>query len=197
MWLGKEFKGKERIGEVRLNNQGCLMKITEYIDANNITVEFQDEYGFKVNTQYGQFKLGEVKNPYYPSVFGVGIIGTKYPLRENGKNTKEYVSWKSVLRRSFDEKLKKRYITYKSVECCEEWLLFENFYEWLHSQENFDKWFNGDKWEIDKDILVKGNKIYSPDTCCLVPHNINSLFTKSNATRGDLPIGVIRHGNAF
>lgn len=187
----------DRLWEEGYNNQGCLMRIVKYNSAHDIIVEFQDEYKIKVNTQYWQFKLGEVKNPYYPSIYGVGVIGTKYPLKVDGKNTKEYEAWKSVLERSFDEKLKEKYTTYKLIECCEEWLSYENFYKWLHCQKNFEKWLNEDKWEIDKDILIKGSKIYSPETCCLVPHNVNSLFTKSNATRGDLPIGVTRHGNGF
>ena len=44
--------------------------------------------------------------------------------------------------------------------------------------------------DLDKDILMKGNKIYSPDTCVFVPKNINTLFTKSNKSRGKYPIGV-------
>jgi hypothetical protein len=43
---------------------------------------------------------------------------------------------------------------------------------------------------LDKDILFKGNKIYSPETCVFVPSDINILFTKTNAKRGDFPIGV-------
>ena len=43
---------------------------------------------------------------------------------------------------------------------------------------------------LDKDILIKGNKIYSPETCIFVPKNINLLFVKSDAKRGDYPIGV-------
>lgn len=45
-------------------------------------------------------------------------------------------------------------------------------------------------WALDKDILVKGNKIYSPETCCFVPQEINNLFTKRKSCRGTLPIGV-------
>jgi hypothetical protein len=76
------------------------------------------------------------------------------------------------------------------VACCDEWFLYDNFYEWLHSQENFEKWLNNDNWAVDKDILIKGNKIYSPETCCLVPMSINSLFVKTEKTRGDYPVGV-------
>lgn len=83
------------------------------------------------------------------------------------------------------------------MTCCEEWLLFENFYEWLHEQDNFDKWFNNKMWALDKDILVKKNKIYSPDRCCLVPQRLNSLFVKGDAVRGSLPIGVEKVHDKF
>ena len=46
---------------------------------------------------------------------------------------------------------------------------------------------------LDKDILVKGNKCYSPETCSFVPKHINLLFVKGDATRGELPIGVTFH----
>ena len=51
-------------------------------------------------------------------------------------------------------------------------------------------WKNGYRWQIDKDILKKNNKIYSPENCCLVPHYINYLFIKKEGSRGDYPIGV-------
>lgn len=195
--MEKESKGNEKLYEERLNNQGCLMRIVEYIDSSDIVIEFQDKYKARITSQYSHFKRGQVKNPYYNSVFGVGMIGVKYPISINGKHTKEYNTWKGLLERCFDEKYKKKRPTYKNVTCCDEWLLFENFYEWLHSQENFEKWSNSDRWAIDKDILVKGNNIYSSETCCLVPINVNSLFTKHNATRGSLPIGVIENWKKF
>ena len=52
-------------------------------------------------------------------------------------------------------------------------------------------------WCLDKDILVKGNKIYSPETCCFVPKGINLLFGKNNAKRGNYPIGVCKFKNKF
>lgn len=176
----------ERLGEERLNCQGCLMKIVEYNGYANIVVEFQDEYKIRINSTYDTFVKGAIKNPYYPSVFGVGIVGNKHKSRVNGLYTKEYRTWQNMLGRCFT----KTYETYDDVTCCKEWFLFDNFYEWLHSQENFDKWLNGEKWAIDKDILIKRNKIYSPDTCCLVPHNVNILFLTRKKSRGDLPIGV-------
>ena len=188
---------QERLGQERRNNQGCLMKIIKYDDAHNVVIEFQDKYKANVHTEYKHFLSGNVKNPYHPSVFNVGMIGNKYPAFTNGKATKEHLIWRHMLERCFDDKFKNKHLAYQNVSCCNEWLIFENFYEWLHSQENFEKWLNNDKWAIDKDILVKGNKIYSPETCCLVPQNVNKLFTKRDALRNDLSIGVRKNGNGF
>lgn len=187
----------ERLGKENYNNQGCLMKIVEYKNATDITIEFQDKYRTRIKSAWKEFSNGGVKNPYYPKVYGVGMVGNKYPTTINYRQIKEYESWCNMLRRCYSEEEKKKYPRYQGVHCCDEWLLYENFYEWLHSQENFEKWLIGDKWAIDKDILVKGNNIYSPDACCLVPSNVNGLFLKHNATRGVLPIGVSVHGNGF
>ena len=181
---------KEYLQEEKYNNQGCLMKIVEYNKSNDIVVEFQDKHKTRVRTIYANFKSGSIKNPYYPSVYGVGIIGTKYPRSTNCRNIKEYESWRQILRRCFDNELKDRQPTYNNVTCCKEWLNYENFYEWLHSQSNFDKWYEGKRWAVDKDIFVKRNKIYSPENCCLVPQNVNCLFLKREAERGRYPIGV-------
>lgn len=190
---------KERIGIEKLNKQGCLMKIVEYVSATDMVVEFQDEYKARVHTQWSNFIRKNVKNPYYPSVYNVAITGNKYPTWVSGKNehTKEYQIWMNMLIRCYDKKIKERYPTYQDVTCCEEWLFFENFYEWLHSQENFDRWYENDGWHLDKDILIKGNKIYSPNTCCLVPYNVNKLFLKNDADRGDLPVGVNRDTKGY
>ena len=189
---------ENRLGEENLNNQGCLMKIVEYNNSHDITVEFQDEYKAKIiNVQYNSFLLGEVKNPYFPSICNVGMIGCKYPSKVNRKITPEYKAWASMLHRCFDKTVKTKQPSYKNSTCCDEWLLFDNFYEWLHLQSNFDKWLNGYRWAMDKDILNKGNKIYSPENCCLVPQYVNCLFTKRDCNRGSLPIGVCKHGKSF
>jgi hypothetical protein len=187
----------KRLGLEGYNNQGCLMKIIKYINNKDVIVQFQDGYKAEVHTRYGCFIDGQVKNPYYPTVYGVGMIGQKYPSKINKKPTKEYDAWKGMLRRCYSNETQERCPTYKDVSVCEEWLLYENFYEWLHEQENFEQWYDNERWAVDKDILIKGNKIYSPDTCCLVPQNVNSLFARVNANRGDFPIGVVKHYKNF
>ena len=181
---GEKLK-KERLGEINKNNQDILMKIIDYKDSFNVIVEFQDNTRYTTVVTYKNFIEGSVENPFVPTIYGVGIFGNKY-----SSNTKEYYTWMGVLERSFDKKYKERNPTYKDVICCDEWLSFENFYEWLHTQENFDKWYDLKLSAVDKDILFKGNKIYSYNTCCLVPQNVNALFIKRNFKRGEFPIGV-------
>ena len=189
-------KKESRLYSEKLNIQGCLMKIVAYESTKNIIVEFQDKYRTRVSSQWQYFEKGNIINPYHPSVFGVGIVGNKYERNRKGRHTKEYNTWIHMLERCYDKKYKQKESTYKDVTCCDEWLLYENFYEWLHSQENFDKWFKNSGWHLDKDILAKGNKIYSPEICCLVPPRVNCLFVKNNARRGNLPIGVSYHSSS-
>ena len=187
---GSTRNPKYRFGIEKYNNKKYLMKCIEYINYSNVLIEFQDEYHATVHTSWKNFENGTVRNPYEPSIFNVGIIGNKYPSMIDNKITKEYNTWHAMLTRCYSEKFKEQNPAYKNVTCCKEWLLYENFYTWLHSQENFDEWYNNDKWALDKDIIVKGNKMYSPENCCLIPIYINSLFTKNNSIRGNLPIGV-------
>ena len=145
----------DRLGSENFNCQGCLMKIVEYINTNNIKVEFQDKYHTIVPTTWANFSSGNIRNPYFPTVCGVGIKGNKYCSSNNYQKKKEYAIWKGILKRCFSKEYNKHQQTYKDVTCCEEWLLYENFYEWLHSQENFEQWLSNDDWSVDKDILVK------------------------------------------
>lgn len=190
--ISKKNKCQNRIGQENINNSGCTMKIVVYNNFDDIIVEFQDEYKGLVHTTYKNYLIGNVKNPYGANVCNIGITGNKYPT-----NTKEYKTWLSMIQRCFSEKEKIKCPTYRDVACCDEWLLYENFHDWLHSQENFEQWLCGKRWNVDKDILVKGNKIYAPEYCCLVPHNVNTLFIKCNAARGELPIGVHKNKNHF
>lgn len=187
---------EQRIGEKKYNKEGSLMEIVGYRSRLDIDVKFLDQYEYVTHTNYPHFSKGEVHNPYAPTTYGKGFLGAKYPTRRDNKPAKEVVSWRSMLNRCFNETIKENQPTYLLAKCCEEWLNYENFYEWLHSQDNFNQWFQGNRWAVEKDIIGgKGNKLYSPNTCCLVPQYINCLFTKNDVTRGELPIGVLYMNN--
>ena len=192
-------KKTDRIGETNISNEGCVMKILEYNNCFDITVEFQDEHKYRVHTQYQAFKKGKCKNPFYPSVYGYGYLGIdkegnvpKIGELKDGKwcSTWEYNKWQGMLQRCFDNKLKDRYPTYKDVTCCDRWLCFANFLEDLEILKQEYNWNDDIKLNLDKDILNKNNKIYSLENCVLVPDWINNLFIKRDANRGSYPVGV-------
>lgn len=161
------------------------MKIIEYRDCRNIKVLFPEYNWIIDNIIYSNFKSGNIKCPYEPRTYKHGYIGEgKYKPKEIYKC---YRVWSSMLMRCYDNKVHEKEFTYKDCEVCEEWLNFQNFAEWY--EKNYYEIPN-EKMQLDKDILIKGNKLYSPETCVFVNHEINSLFTKSNKARGKYPIGV-------
>ena len=179
----------DRTGEENYNTFGTLMKIVEYKNALDITVEFQDEHKEKVHAQYNDFKKGKVKNPYDKTVYGVGYIGAgKYKASgKGGRQTKAYITWQSMLQRCYDPYELNRRPTYIDCYVCGEWHCFQNFAEWYY--KNYYE-IENDMMCLDKDILCKGNKIYSPKTCVFVTEKINKLFIKCDKIRGEYPIGV-------
>lgn len=188
----REQQKRERLGEERLNNQGCLMKVIEYNKADDIIVEFQDKRRTKIKGRYKDFFKGSLKNPYYPTIYNVGMIGTKYPAKVNGKICKEYYTWKNMLYRCYSEEYKEKYQTHYNASCCEEWLCFENFYEWAHEQSNVKNFLKGNNWVLNRNIIVKDNEIYSPNTCCLIPQNVNRLFMEQDLNIEDLSEAVLQ-----
>lgn len=94
--------------------------------------------------------------------------------------------WRQMINRCEDAKYHQKEPTYIGCTICEEWHRLSAFKLWVENPIN--GWHEG--YELDKDILNKGNKVYSPDTCCFVPNEINGIFTRRKAQRGDLPIGV-------
>jgi len=119
-------------------------------------------------------------------VCGVGVNDWDGAVKVDGKLIKEYGLWKGMLQRCFDEKCKQKHPTYEGVTCSKEWLSMTKFIDDVSQMKGFG--LSG--WELDKDIIQKGGKLYSKDTCCFVPSEINSLLVKSDNSRGEYPVGV-------
>ena len=177
-----------RADEERINNFGSKTIISEYRNNKDIDVYFPEyDWTFK-RAQYNQFKRGNIKCPYEPRYYGKGYLGEgKYKMSENGKLKKEYKIWYRMIQRCYDPKFQEREPTYKGCKVEDYLLNFQNMGEWI---ENNYYEVPGERMHLDKDILCKGNKIYSRDTCIFVPQRINSLFAKCNKSRGKNPIGV-------
>ena len=185
----------DRTGEKYPTYQKYVIEIIDCMGSQNNTVQFNDEKGtilYKI--AFKEISSGSIKNPHHPSVCGIGYSGIgKYRSSFNSKNTKCYEVWRDMIRRCYDLVKKKTLPTYKTTVVCEEWHNFQNFGAWF--ENNWKPHMDG--WDLDKDLKIKGNKVYSPETCLFVPHRINSLIINCHKVRGDCPIGVNRVGNRF
>ena len=184
--LGKVIS---RLGEKRLNTYGTEMEIIEYKNWNEVTVRFLDEHGVKVKTTYGNYSRGQVHNPYDKTAYGVGYIGEgKYKTGRKSGTRMEYI-WRCMLQRCYHEKEKHLHPAYYGIcTVCDEWLNYQNFCKWY--EENYYEAGKG-RMHLDKDILVKGNTVYSPETCLIIPQRINLIFMDKGNGRNT----GIRHNN--
>ena len=173
------------IGKVCKSKSSGDFKILKYNDTRNVEIQFL-KTGYETVVQLGDIKSGYVKDRYLPSVYGVGVVGTKYQPTINGINTKEYTLWRDVLQRCYSDGFKKKRPTYEGCKVSDNFKSYEYFYEWCNKQIGF----GNEGWHLDKDLLVKGNKVYSESTCVFIPQEINSLLTKCTTSRGEHLIGV-------
>ena len=183
--MGKKI---DRTGEGKLNNFGSKMIIKEYRKYSDIDVYFPEYDWIFKHTRYGDFKKGNMKCPYERRYFNIGYLGEgKYKISENGKLNKYYDIWYGMLERCYDPKYQEKHTTYKGCKVEDYLLNFQHMGEWI--DKNYYE-IPGEQMCLDKDILYKGNKIYSRKTCIFVPQRINKLFIKCNNSRGKDPIGV-------
>uniref|UniRef100_A0AAU8GIX4 HNH endonuclease n=1 Tax=Salmonella phage vB_SEnST11_KE23 TaxID=3161174 RepID=A0AAU8GIX4_9CAUD len=103
-----------------------------------------------------------------------------------------YTRWVGILQRSYSDTWKKKYNSYEGCVVCDEWLVYSKFKQWF-----LDKSLGKDAsgYDIDKDLLFPGVKIYSPLTCCLIPRYLNRCLVRRGSS--DLFTGVIPRNNKF
>ena len=189
---------KDCVGKVFKSLNSGDFKILKYNDSTDVEIRFL-KTGYETVTRLDCIKSGGIKDPYSSSVFGVGILGTKYPSRVNGVLTKECALWYSMLKRCYNDGFKNKRPTYEGCKVSDKFKNYEYFYEWCNKQIGFDNDGNGNPFQLDKDLLVKGNKVYSESTCVFIPREINQLLIKCTASRGEHLIGVYwsKTANAF
>ena len=180
---------KDCVGKVCKSKSSGDFKIVKYNDNKNVEIQFLNT-GYETVARLWDIRNGLIKDRYLPSVCGVGIIGTKYQVSEGGRDTKEYALWCHMLKRCYSDSYQKRRPTYEGCKVSDNFKSYEYFYEWCHSQIGFGNDGNGNPFHLDKDLLIKGNKVYSESTCVFIPSEINLLLVKREASRGEHPIGV-------
>lgn len=171
--VGKEFVSK--YGTAR---------IIENLGKQRVKIKPLDQYGYEHIVKTSHLKDGKVQNPYAPMTKGVGFIGIS--AYSPAKNKREHSVWSSMLIRAYDNEYKDWKPSYATVSVCASWLNFQNFARWCNLQAGF---FEGG-YHLDKDLLLQGNQVYSPETCRFVPAYVNTILSASGSIRGTYPLGV-------
>lgn len=166
--IGKEFETSK--------SGKCF--VIGYKDSGNVLVMFYKPL-YITKCAYSSLIKGFVENPFFPSVYGRGYIGIG---KFSCKDVEVQRIWRNLMSRAYCDEYHKNSPTYKDVEVCREWHNFQNFAEWCVKQKGFNsKGLNGRNFALDKDILSKNGDIYSPETCCFVPQEINTgIMTRNN-----------------
>ncbi|QWU14220.1 hypothetical protein SAMN04487895_101510 [Paenibacillus sophorae] len=173
------MKINNRVGEKHFTNEGYEIQIVDYINRHTVLIKFVDVPDYLVWVTAQNVSNGEIKNPFHKSVYGVGYYGCgSYSARVNNIKTPQYIKWFSMFNRCYDVNYQKDNPRYIGCTVSDE----------FHNYQNFAKWYDKKiypcsyKLELDKDLLVEGNKTYSPSTCCFLPKELNAAL---NSKRND------------
>jgi len=174
------------VGSVLRNNQGSEFVIEKIEGRMKVSIRYLDIHGHASVEAATLIKLGSIKNPYQPKIYGVGFMGVG-PFRSaiGSIRTPEYEAWKAMMSRAYDKSLHARNPAYIGCSVCPEWHNFQNFAAWLNDQPNWGR----SGFELDKDVTKAGNKTYGPEFCELLPRRINALRMTPKGREG-LPPGV-------
>lgn len=160
------------IGRKFTMNNGTKLEVLEYINAHKILVQFDDKKSLPFTACTSNLQKGMYRNPYHPTIEGIGYEGQgDYSFKQDGRCA---IMWRSMIARCFSKKWNRVRVP-EQPRVIENWFNFQNFAEWYYNQSGSSL----GNWELDKDIIVKGNRTYSPETCCLVPREINTAYPMS------------------
>lgn len=178
------YKG-QNIGKV-YDCVGGRATVISYLKKNSVVVEF--ECGTQVTSTITSLIRGKTGNPNSPSLLGVGFIGVG---KFSSVDTVIYNVWCNMLKRCYDRN-NRYYSCYggDGVYVADSWHNFQNFADWYDSQDKEEG------WQLDKDLLVLGNKVYSKEHCLLIPRGLNMLIQKRKVGVCQLP-GVTKHGDRY
>lgn len=173
------------IGKMFPTKHGGTCTITSVKNRKNLTVRFYN--GYETVCTYGNLLTGLVKNPYHPTVYGIGYLGEGNFLAKMGKSIHPYYdAWRGAFRRCYSEKEALKYARYKDCEVDEQWFNYQEFCKWT------DRQVFHPGYKLDKDLLYPGNKIYGPDTCVYLPNELNCIISSARHRDSNLPVGVSR-----
>lgn len=178
--MPSKLNSEDIVGSFFISSSGTDCIVTNYKNSKKVTVRFLDSYEYEGIFTIYALRKGSVFNPYDKNVYGIGFCGSgNHAISEEGNITLAYRCWHGIMRRAYSEKSLKKSPTYQGCTVCEEWHNFQVFAEWYTKQE-----FYGFGYDLDKDLLSEGGKIYSPETCCLLPKSFNTMIIKKDKKKG-------------
>lgn len=156
--------------------------LIKYWDGKQTYVEYDCEKHGHIKQRASRYKIYGCPKCHRENrgkLYGVAIT----PYKSTIGNKLAYHVWMQMLQRCYGESYQRKEPSYKNKVVCDDWLNFEFFLEWFN-----DNYIDG--FELDKDILKKNNTIYSQQTCCFVPKEINNTFVNRHRRVNGLPSGV-------
>lgn len=175
------------IGNRFTNSQGSVYEVVGFESSKKVTIKYLDDYGYEMVCTARDARLGKVKNPYHPSIYGKYFIGVGI----YSSKCRAYGIWIGMLERC--ESRRPEFEAYNDCSVHPDWYNFQIFAEWYYQQKGHDS----KGFEIDKDIIIKGNRVYGPEACCFVPRDINILTQTKERQRGKYMLGVKPSGKKY
>lgn len=175
------------VGKVFPSNNCGDVEVIEALDKGKLKVKFLNTGNVRVYDKASVVRQ-EMRDVEAFPVYTTGIQDIKGYLVKGQPNPKDYNIWNAIRQRCYNLNIQDRlYPQYIGCTMSEDFLIFSKFKEWYNNQIGCDQ----DGWHIDKDLLVKGNKVYSAETCILLPKQINSAIVIHNRGSNNFPMGVI------
>lgn len=170
------------VGEIYESRSYGKFEVIEYKSSRDVLIRFLDT-GFETRVQSSAAKIGNVRDRLVPTHSGVGIFDND--KQDTDKNA--YKVWTDMLRRCYVNQGRSRDTAYIDCSISDEFKYYSVFQDWYKSQ------IVGEGFQLDKDLISKGNKVYSKETCCFIPSEINQALLINQSKRGEYPIGVSKH----
>lgn len=174
---------KIKVGSTWTTRDGSMIEVLELLKNQEVVIRFLAPVRYEDVVLYGNILSGSIANKFKPSVCEKGFLG-KYPV---DVKSKLYTSWSGMLNRVYNSTTDTAKANYGDCKVAEKWFYIGNYAEW------FNKQVVEDNWQLDKDLLLPGNKVYCEDYCIFLPKEINTFLTNRANHRGEWPVGVTYH----
>lgn len=173
---------QEELNKTYKSNKSGQFKIVEYNGSHKVKIRFVLT-GYIAITTMQVIKSGRARDVFTPSLMSVGYAGHgRHKKSIGGVHTKAYSAWSGMIKRCYSTSRQEKQPTYKGCSVCDEWHNFQNFADWY--ELNYTEGF-----ELDKDVKVKGNKVYRPDRCSFISKADNVASATSKSFRMTSPHG--------